>query len=321
MRAPPNHRQRGMVIVLILVLLATAAMLAVAKRSDPSNDRDLAARRATQANLAKVEGALAAFVMQNKRLPCPASGLNLASQSSTVLGLERRLEFFIGSVNWKVCQVTGPTNTSNEVVNGEIRDKQYQTFGVVPWRTLGLKRTDALDGWGNLLTYRVAPDLVKDNSMDLSSCRPNGGGPLASSGNEVGRCKTFNGPDSGGTDPGLYTQGKGLKVMGSNSVVLMTPEGSVSTNNGAAYVVISHGENGAGAFSAQGVAQAGLPASGNEEGRNAATAAFSIDSIPSFFDGRPSQDAGLNHFDDIVLRPTIIEVAVAASIGPRARPQ
>lgn len=321
MRTPPHRRQHGMVIVLILVLLATAAMVAAANRSDPSNERDLTARQATLANLAKVEAALGAFVMQNKRLPCPASGLNIDSQANTVVGVERRLTFLLSNVTWEVCQVMGPTNTSSDTVKGEIKDKQYQTYGVVPWRTLGLKRTDALDGWGNLLTYRVSPDLVKSNSMDLSSCRPNGGGPLASSGNEVGRCKTFNGPDSGGTDPGLYTQGKGLKVVGSNSVVLMTPEGSVSTNNGAAYVVISHGENGAGAFSAQGVAQAGKPSSGSDESRNAVTANFSIDSIPYFFDGKPSLDENTRHFDDIVLRPRIVDVATAASLGPRARPQ
>jgi hypothetical protein len=106
----------------------------------------------------------------------------------------------------------------------------------------------------------------------------------------------------------------------------MNPNGSGTTNNGAAYVVISHGENGAGAFSAEGVAITGSPAAGSEEVPNAVTGLFAprtasyvANSLPIFRDTTPSQVAGSSYFDDLMLRPTILEVIYAANLGPRSK--
>lgn len=315
-----RSRQHGMAAVFLLMLLATAAIVVVLKRSDPSPERDLTARNVTQAKLAAVEQALAAFVIQYKRLPCPALGRSLSSQVEAEMGKERRLVFTYANATYEVCQVTGVNTINNDNQKAAILSQQFQTDGVVPWRELGLKRSDVLDGWGNLLTYRVAPDLAKSGSMDLSSCHPNGTGPLASSGNESGRCKSCQGASmTNCTPPGTYTLGKGLTVMSSSSQTLMTPGGTSATNNGAAYVVISHGENAAGSYSALGIAQSGSPAAGTLETPNAATAQFSVSPYPSFYDATPSLDAGTSYFDDLILRPRIVDVANAASLGPRMR--
>lgn len=318
--APKSRRERGMVALLLLVLLATVALTAVMARVDPSTERDLAARKITIANLEKVETALAIFTMQNRRLPCPASGEGLRATSPPFpVGTESRLVLLDGSTTRYICQVTGPTNPNQLSI---ILVQQHQTHGIVPWRTLGLRRTDVIDGWGNFLSYRVHPELVKPDVMDLSSCHPNGTGPLASGGNEDGRCKSCVGTSMQNcTPPGAFTLGKGLRIVGPANQVVMDPLGTVASNNGAAYVVVSHGENGAGAYSAAGVPQAGLPAAGTNEGLNfaTATAKFGEAPYPSYFDGTPSFVVGSNYFDDLVLRPRVLDVANAASLGPRMR--
>jgi hypothetical protein len=244
-----------------------------------------------------VETAIALFVSQNKRLPCPADG-RLPSGDNNA-GLER-------PVGGGACQVVAGTANS-------------QTHGVVPWRTLGLTESDVTDGWGNRLTYRVAPELVAANAMDLTACDPGGtagivGGVCNTS------CTTATFPGSC-TPPSAYTAAKGLKVRNlASATLIMDPGATPST--GAAYVVISHGENGAGAYSNQGIVQAGAVASGTlEAANNAADVAFApatSAASTAFVDDFPAYVDGTGHFDDFVVRPPILAVATKAQLGPRA---
>lgn len=97
----------------------------------------------------------------------------------------------------------------------------------------------------------------------------------------------------------------------------MDPQTAASTipSTGAAYVVISHGENSRGAYSNQGVVQGAVGNDwGTEEAKNAADLALQ----PYYVDDFASYPAGAGHFDDFVLRPSILTVAVKAQLGPRA---
>jgi hypothetical protein len=95
----------------------------------------------------------------------------------------------------------------------------------------------------------------------------------------------------------------------------MDPNPVSSASTGAAYIVISHGENGSGAYSNQGVAQAAVGTeSGTEEAKNAANLALQAYYVDDF----ASYLADSGHFDDFVLRPSILTVAVKAQLGPRA---
>lgn len=90
---------------------------------------------------------------------------------------------------------------------------------------------------------------------------------------------------------------------------------TLTPSTGAAYVVISHGENSAGAYSNQGVVQAAVGAdSGTEEAKNAANLVLQTYYVDDF----PSYPADSGHFDDFVLRPSILTVATKAQLGPRA---
>ena len=289
----------AVVIVVLSLLLAMIAGIATAMLGQQR-------REATRQRLAGVETAIALFVSQNKRLPCPADGR--ISGTTSGAGIEAR------NGTTEVCQVGGAANT--------------QTHGVIPWQSLGIAEQDVTDGWGNRLTYRVAPELVRNSAMDLTACDP--GGEFDLTGTPSGRCNQVG---SGATDcssanfptrctpPSVYTQGKGLGVRNLDSATLiMDPVASPST--GAAYIVISHGENGQGAYSNQGTLQAGTVPSGTlESANNAADVAFvnsSSSTAAAFVDDFPVYLEGTGHFDDWLLRPSILTVATKAQLGPRA---
>ena len=285
----------AVVIVVLSLLLAMIAGIGTAMLGQQR-------REATRQRLAGVETALAIYVSQNRRLPCPADG-RLGSVDANA-GVER-------PIGGAACQVI--TGTPNS-----------QTHGVVPWRTLGLAELDVTDGWGNRLTYRVAPELVVASSMDFTACAPG----AAVTGTEVNACGS---PcpsgtwPTGCTNPRDITMTKGLKVRTNSSTVtlVMSPNSLVST--GAAYVVISHGENGGGGYNNSGTLQVASLASGTlEYSNNSASSGFALatsDLLPdssAFVDDFPVYTEGANHFDDFVLRPSILTVATKAQLGPRA---
>jgi hypothetical protein len=100
----------------------------------------------------------------------------------------------------------------------------------------------------------------------------------------------------------------------------MDPSATPST--GAAYIVISHGENGQGAYNNQGTLQGGTISSGTlEADNNGADVAFvnsASSTVAAFIDDFPAYIEGAGHFDDFVLRPSILTVATKAQLGPRA---
>lgn len=279
----------AVVIVVLGFLLAMIAGIATALIGQQR-------REVTRQRMAGVETALALFVSQNKRLPCPADG-RLAG-NAVGAGAEKR--------SAGACDTLGGTANS-------------QTHGVVPWQSLGLAEPDVTDGWGSRITYRVAPELVANNAMDLTACDPGGTGPL-SAGACNAACTSGTFPASC-TPPSTFTAGKGLKIRNiASATLIMDPAATPST--GAAYIAISHGENRDGAYSNDGTLQSGTPASGTlEAANNAANVAFvyaTSGATAAFIDDFPVYVAGTGHFDDVLLRPSVLTVATKAQLGPRA---
>ena len=303
----------AVVMVVLSLLLAMIAGIATAMVGQQR-------REATRQRLAGVETAIAIFVSQNKRMPCPADGQTPGTTAGA--GVEARNSG------------TGACNIDNFNFN--------HTRGGVPWITRGRAEPDTTDGWGNRLTYRVAPELAIDNAMDLTACDPGGSGSLyynlytgtpgvcnpttspSPPNTATTPCSTTNFPDNC-TPPATYTQNKGLKIRTNSTTVTLTMSPTAIPSTGAAYVVISHGENGEGAYNNQGVLQSGSTASGAlETSNNWASVAFAYNSstaIPdtsAIVDDFPSYLADSSHFDDFVLRPAILMVAMKAQLGPRA---
>lgn len=283
----------AVVIVVLSLLLAMIAGIATAMLGQQR-------REATRQKMVGAETAIALFVSQNQRLPCPADGTQPSESVSA--GIEQRPA---GS-----CSVT-------------------QANGVLPWRTLGLSEQDATDGWGTRLTFRVANDFVADASMNFTSCDPGpafaGGGAAACNAS----CPSGTYP-TGCTHPSEVTKGKGLRICNLAGVVVMNPLPATAFNSadtlcsgaaaspeppstGAAYVLISHGENRHGGFNDRGVRQdaSGNPSSARESVNHAdlAIGTYYVSDIPNYTN---------QYFDDFVIHPSILAVATKAQLGPRA---
>jgi prepilin-type N-terminal cleavage/methylation domain-containing protein len=296
-----------MAIVLLIIGLALGMILNVT-----GSMRDTQNRQLVQTKLSILDTALANFVAQNKRLPCPANG-TLASGTANA-GIE--LPF----------PATGTCNPAG------------QNYGVIPWVTLGLTEADATDPWFGRMTYRVDPALTKiaPLPMDMSSCDPAGGGGLGAG----GTCLSL--PCSGAacTSPSTFLSGKGLDVWdGVNGAAgWAIRQNNRGTGTGAAYVIISHGPTGAGAYNKNGT---GGPLFATQPGSLSipnpapppAILPAGTDELPNFngqtialpaVQASTYRDAQLNdittsaHFDDYLSHPTIMSVLNKANLGPRA---
>lgn len=298
-----SPRERGftlieIAIVIVILALLLAMLLGISASMIAQQRRD-----STKAKLANVETALALFVSQNQRLPCPADGsLDSANASA---GLEQSNNG--GVLNQ--CNLGGTANS--------------QTNGVVPWRSLGLSEADATDGWGTRFTYRVAPEFVRNSSMNMVGCDPGGTGPVSGanptpgSGYCLTTCTTPFSPAQC-TLPSSVTAGRGLRVKNLNATFTLIMNPAASPSTGAAYVLISHGENRAGGYDATGTLQGATgPAAGTEEQKNFANASFT-NGTTDYVDDFPVFAETTGHFDDFVVRPTILGVATKAQLGPRA---
>jgi prepilin-type N-terminal cleavage/methylation domain-containing protein len=270
-------------IVVVLFILGVAIAMAVALTNALTASQRLST---TTARLQTVDAAIVQYVMQQKRLPCPADG-TLASTDANA-GIENPAN-----------RTAGAGCTTNEA------------GGVVPWRTLGLSEQDATDGWNHRLTYRIQPALAADNALDMSWCDPAGSGGL-----NGGVCN--NGCTSASlgncTPPSTYLQNKGLQIKNVAGTALMDP--TTAPYTGAAYVVISAGSTGGGAYLASGQLSTSTTTDGTQEQKNYASAAYVAGSY--YVDDSISDSAGTTHFDDIVSRPALLTVINKAGLGPRS---
>jgi hypothetical protein len=239
----------------------------------------------TTARMQAIDAAIVQFVMQQKRLPCPADG-RLASTNANA-GLERR--------NAGSCNVNGAGT---------------EQHGVVPWITLGLSESDATDGWNRRFTYRTALALVADNALDMSWCDPAGTGGLGAGNVCSSTCTSASLATC--TPPSTYLLNKGLQIKNVAGTVVMDPAGAPP--NGAAYVVISPGSSGGGAYLSSGQLSTSNTTDGTEEAKNYAN----LELGGYYLDDSISDGAGTTHFDDIVSRPALLTVINKAGLGPRS---
>jgi prepilin-type N-terminal cleavage/methylation domain-containing protein len=318
-----------MAIVLLIIGLALGMILNVTGSMRDSQNRQL-----VQTKLAVLDTALANFVAQNKRLPCPANGL-LAS----------------GAANAGVETLSAGPPPVGAPAKGTCNPAS-QANGVIPWMSLGLTESDATDPWNGRMTYRVFPPLAMQAQsvgtspltpipapsglMDMTACDPAGtsSAPVAI----AGACGGFNSatgctqcaPSAACTTANLgncvsptnYLKNKGLDVWNGigGAVGWAARQNNPSLGTGAAYVIISHGPSGAGAYNSNGILQPGSVAAGTDELPNRANLAVALPSAQgtTYRDAQLTDDATAAHFDDYLSHPTIMSVLNKANLGPRA---
>lgn len=275
------QRVRGFTLVEIAVVLVIVSLIAAVMFAGLRTATTSAKYRTTNQVLQNADAALVNFVTLAKRLPCPANG-----------GLPP------GDVNFGR-EMTPCTATTD------------QTNGVVPWVTLGLPQADVTDGFGNLITYRVSAGLVVADSMNFTACDSVGGSLTPAATPSTCACPD---PLVGTTVPGQCTNynsalgGKGIAV---NGIAMSDPAANPPT--GAAYVLISQGANQGPAFSPQGALSPGVGTIGSNEGPNAANVALQAAYFDVAIDGSDTP----SHFDDILLHPSVSNVASRAGVSAR----
>ncbi|MBU3739179.1 MAG: type II secretion system protein [Rhodoferax sp.] len=294
---PPRLRSGGFSLLEVAIVLGILGLVLTLGLQSTSAYFSQERRKVSLARVAAADAALVNYVAVQGRLPCPADG-SLATGVAGA-GVEARA-------------ATGVCTA--------------MATGVLPWVTLGLIETEAQDGWGTRLTYRtvsavaVAPNLgfTSNRALDATSCDPGGAAvrvPLSFGGQTVetcaAACTLANLANC--TSPLNLVTGRGLSVrdaIAPAGTALMSP----AAGTGAAYVLISHGENRGGGYDASGTLQAGTPANGALEGPNA-----NNQPVPADFIDAPFNDSdGATRFDDIVSRPTLMSLLARAQLAPRA---
>lgn len=185
------------VVLLIIGLLMSAGVKFLTVQAESS------AYSATKVKQSTLKAALVSYFRKYHRLPCPdnkPNGGNTGSFSTTTPpdGIENR----------------NGTNTTPDTSLACVSN-----FGVIPYQTLNLSREAALDGWENMMSYRVYY------------------------------------PSSGLTNDWTKTSSFAADNVGAISVLDRYPATSTTTTtltSTAVIVIISHGKNGLGAFTTDG---------------------------------------------------------------------
>lgn len=250
-------------------------------------------RKETTVKIANAEQALMAYVLTNRRLPCPADGTT--PSGNVGVGVEAR------------------------DANG---DCTAQATGVLPWVTLGLAEAEVTDAWNARLTFRV-PDggqgFTRNGAMDASLCDPAGTALRSSPGGTtpatcVGTCNHALPNTCTGTLN--FVVNRGLSVVDEAGNFLAAP----ALGTGAAYIVISPMAEGGGGYSSAGIlTNPSVVAGTNGEDRNMNGQAIPVAGF--FHDSRilPGGGAGAAHFDDQLIHPTVMQILTKAQLAPRSQ--
>jgi len=218
----------GVIIAMIISIVAFSALAVfMSKHIGPSRDLELFQR--AEAKLTITRDALLLYFNQqtSKTLPCPDTDLD-GNQNSP-------------------CTGTGTVS------------------GTLPWRTMGLARDDAVDGYGRYYKYVVVADAEEKSVCD----------------------SVTNAYDNSRVDyPGTTTDAATLEVRSTSQ--------AAGTGEFVRFVVVSHGPNGLGGTTAAGTAM-GAPVANSREEDNAASNPTEIFSGP--FNGAD----GVDYFDDTVI--------------------
>lgn len=130
-------------IVVLIIGVLTAGALAVVKPLLAQ-----AQHRATEANMDHVIDVISAYAQRNHRIPCPAD------PNEAVTAQPYGAEVGSGANGDQIGDCDDPAG-------GE------RIEGIVPFRTLGLYIEDIRDGHGRFLTYAVSPVFARDPAQPL----------------------------------------------------------------------------------------------------------------------------------------------------------
>lgn len=292
--------QSGFTLTELAVVLVIVSLLFVFIMPTSTTLLNTGKRELTRQRLKTIDIALTNYVTVNRRLPCPAVGTVAAGTAGN----------------------EGARDATGNCTNNQVS-------GIVPYVAIGLTEADTNDGWDRRITYRAAFGLTRDGALDMTLCDPAGtkAADVTSLGSYAapsGRCwSTCVGTGMATcTSPQNYLAGKGFWIRNGDGTLLIM-DGAAFT--GAAYVLISHGENGYGSYSRSGILQTTSTSgvAGTIEAFNINGPAVSVTSVlpataNTFRDTEYSPGTAATYFDDFLIRPSVYSVIQRAQLGPRS---
>lgn len=282
-----RRSRRGFTLVEILVVLVVVGLLTAMVARMGTGMMAAATRSATTNRMTAIEASLQAFALANHRLPCPADG-----------------QLAPGDANYGREAKVGTEPAITGCIGNQAR-------GVVPWADLGISDADSVDGYGNRFTYRAGAAFVSSNTLDYTSCDQAAaiGNPAAGTNNGCGPCVSFAaGVPTNCVQVKNALAGKGLQVQDAAGNPIANP----ASGTGAGYVLISHGENRAGAYGTTGVAQEAVGAVGPKETQNSA-----LNALVGFYVADNVNAADATHFDDTTKYMGALALVLKIDLGPR----
>lgn len=260
-----TSNERGFSLIELSVVISVAATVAVGFLSwtQPASTTNAAKTIETKERIERIATAIEAFRVQQKRLPCPADPLMREDNTRASGTNDYENNFGIEDLD-----------TKDEAING------ITTFGVdcpdnvgtVPVNSLELESEYMEDAWGGRFVYHVSNNL----------CGSDAGTAIVSV-NES-------------------------RLRGCTEIDYASRVGNITVNdttrdltNTAAYVILSHGANGYGAFLPSGVQKPFTAASDNEKHNIAASPDNT--NVNSYIKADTSPT-----FDDIIFFKTRIQV-------------
>jgi prepilin-type N-terminal cleavage/methylation domain-containing protein len=281
------QRHTGFTLVELAIVLLIIGILMSAGLSLATVKRAAAQRDATQTNQLAIKQALINFLGKNQRLPCPAT--------ATSAGLE---------VVVLPVSTTTPCNATNS------------NFGLVPYQTLGLDRSTALDGWENFITYVVSPvPPVATTALLPTTTAPNpqfttfwltkySTTPTVSPCDKIPCTSTATPPNGTSLAAGSYAFWPSSSIGGItvvDSTVSGNPIADPIKGTGAVVALISYGANGYGATNIQGGTNTGLPAANKDEANNTNPYQQATSLWPVVVKRDATDSASGGPFDDVVM--------------------
>lgn len=224
---------RGFTLAEVAIVLVVVSLLLGGMLMPLGSQQELRNRREAAKALASITESLIGFALINGRLPCPAEPTLAAGTGGICPGG--------GSALVAGCEAT--TGAGAALACSSLH-------GVLPWATLGLPEADA---WGNRYSYRVAAHFAR--GIDPGQ-------------KDFGADCALNPPDHSSYDAALSDGPRqaAFALCTRGDIAVLDAAGGTSLVSDLPAIVVSHGRNGGGAWTTQGVR---LAASDVEEAENA----------------------------------------------------